>query len=139
MRYYYGEANILRALDEAEFWKRQEAEHAGLIPAVTPGLEAEYVQRLAQFGIQLNSMNAEAVTFITSLTRSKGVVSRELRTQMQEFIHRCVEQSQLFVAFMTELLQQSAAVMANQTSQTVINHMIRESSYFIGIDQLMLG
>ena len=139
MQYYYGEKNVHRALDEAEFWKHQEKEHAGLIPAVTPGLEPQYVQKLEQFEIELGQANAEAVKYTTSSTRSKGAVPRELRAQMLDFIKQCVEQSQNFSAFMTELLQNSKAVHTNQASQTVIHHMIRESQYFIGINQLMLG
>ena len=64
---------------------------------------------------------------------------RELRLQMLDFIRLCIEQSQDFTALMTKLLEDSQAVRENQTSQTVIHHMIRESQYFIGIDQLMLG
>ena len=139
MQYYYGEKNIVRALDEAEFWKHQEKEHAGLIPAVTPNLEPQYIQKLEQFGIALGFMNAEAVKYTASITRSRGAVPRELRVQMLDFIRLCVEQSQDFTALMTKMLEDSQAVRENQTSQTVIHHMIRESQYFIGIDQLMLG
>jgi len=139
MQYYYGEQNILRALDEAEFWKHQEKEHAGLIPAVTPALEPQYIHKLEQFGIELGNMNAEAAKYIASLTRSKGRVNRALKVQMLTFIKQCVEQSKRFVELMTELLQSSQAVHDNPTSQTVIYHMIRESQYFIGIDQLVLG
>ena len=138
MHYYYGEKNILRALDEAEFWKHQEKEHAGLIPVVTPGLEPQYVQQLKQYEVELGQANAEAAKYITSYTRSKGAVPRELRAQMLGFVRQCVEQSQHFVAFMAELLQSSQAVHASQPSQNVIHHMIRESQYFIGIDQLMI-
>ena len=139
MQFYYGEQNILRALDEAEFWKHQEAEHAGLIPVVTPDLEPQYVQRLEEFGVELGLMNAEAVKYIESVTRSKGMVSRELKMQMQNVIKRCVEQSMSFSDFMKEMLQNSHAVRSNKPSMTVIHHMIRESQYFIGIDQLILS
>ena len=139
VQYYYGAQNILRALDEAEFWKHQEAEHAGLIPIVTPELESQYVQRLAQFGIELSRMNAEAVKYIESVTRSKGSVSRGLKMQMLNFIKQCVAQSQSFTNYMGEMLHDSHAVRANASSQTVINHMIRESQYFIGIDQLIIS
>ena len=139
MQNYYGEQNILRALDEAEFWKHQETEHAGLIPVVTPGLEEQYVQKLEKYGVELGNMHAQAVKYTASITRSKGAVSRELRRQMVDFIRQCVQQSQEFSAFMTELLADSQAVKSQQTSQTVIRHMIRESQYFIGIDQLILG
>ncbi|MCL2218163.1 MAG: DUF2935 domain-containing protein [Defluviitaleaceae bacterium] len=138
MQYYYGEKNILRALDEAEFWKHQEAEHTGLIPVVTPNLEPQYVQRLEAFGLEFNNMNAEAQKFITSITRSKGMIDHELKAQMLSFLNACVEQSKAFINLMTEMLQNSHAVRANATSQTVLNHMIRESQYFIGIEQLMV-
>ena len=138
VQFYYGEQNIKRALDEAEFWKHQEAEHTNLIPVVTSNLEPQYVQRLEQLGIEIGSLHAEAVKFIAGITRSKGMVSRQLKIQMLDLIKRCVEQSQNFIGLMTEMLQHSHAVRSNQPSQTVIHHMIRESQYFIGIDQLIL-
>jgi len=128
----------LRALEEAEFWKRQEAEHAGLIPEVTPDLEPQYVQRLERFGNELEWMNAEAAKFIESVTRSKGAVGGELKKQMLGLVKRCAEQSGDFIKFMAELLQNSRAVRADKAAQTVIRHMIRESQYFIGIGQLVL-
>ena len=139
MRFYYGERNILRALDESEFWKHQEAEHAGLIPVVTPNLEPQYAQRLEQFGIDISHMNAEAVKYISSVTRSKGIVSRDMKMQMLDFIKRCMEQSMNFTACMTEMLENSHAVRTSQPSQTVLHHMIRESQYYIGIAQLIAG
>jgi len=138
VQFYYGVQNVLRALDEAEFWKHQEAEHAGLIPAVTPNLEHQYVKRLEQLGVELYHMNAEAVKYIESATRSRGMVNRGLKTQMLNLVSQCVEQSKVFVGLMEEMLQNSHAVRASQVSQTVIHHMIRESQYFIGIDQLVL-
>jgi len=129
----------LRALDETEFWKHQETEHAGLIPLVTPNLETKYVQRLGQLKTELSTMNAEAAKYITSITRSKGAVSRALRSQMINFVKRCVEQSQGFTMLMTDMLQNSGAVSSNPSSQEVIRHMIRESQYYIGIGQLILS
>ena len=139
MQFYYGEQNILRALDEAQFWKHQEAEHADLIPVVTPNLEPEYVQKLEQFHTELGLMNAETVKYIESVNRSRGVLSRELKAQMLNLIHKCLEQSKSFVLLLSEMLQDSHAVQENPTSRTVINHMIRESNYFIGIDRLILS
>jgi hypothetical protein len=138
MRFYYGEQNILRALDEAEFWKHQEAEHAGMVPVVTPGLEAQYVQRLEQFGSELSTMHAEVVKYTESATRSRGIVSRVMRAQMLELVKRCIDQSEAFTQLLEELLQNSHAVRSNNASQVVIHHQIRESKYFIGIDQLIL-
>ena len=138
MQFYYGEQNIWRALDEAEFWKQQETEHAGLVPLVTPGLEPQYVQRLEQFGIELSAAHAEAVKYTASFTRSKGMVSRNIKIQMYDFIECCIDQSLGFTDLLMELLQSSHAVRANQSAQVVIRHMIRESQYFIGIAQLVV-
>ena len=138
MQFYYGVQNILRALDESEFWKHQEREHAGLIPIVTPDLERQYVQRLEQLGADLGHMHAETVKYVESVIRSKGMVSRDLKMQMLDVIKQCVEQSKGFVDFMEEMLRNSQAVRSSQPSQTVIHHMIRESQYFIGIGQLIL-
>ena len=139
MQFYYGAQNILRALDEAEFWKRQEADHADLIPVVTPNLEAEYVQGLARFAAELNKLNEEAVRYVESANRAAGATGPELDAQILELITHCVEESQNFVDYMNEMLKNSRAVRANASSVAVIHHMIRESEYFIGIATLILS
>ena len=139
MQFYYGEKNILRALDEAEFWKHQETEHAGLIPQVTPNLEPEYAKALEQYATELDLMHSEVVKNIASFTRSEGNISPEMQTHMLDVVRQCIEQSSAFVALMVEMLRSSPAVQASQSSQTVIKHMIRESQYFIGIDTLILS
>ena len=138
MRFLYGDQNILRALDEAEFWKHQEAEHAAMIPIIAPGLENQYVHQLEQFGNELSLMNAEVVKHIESVTRSGGSVSHALRMQMLNVIKKCIEQSQNFIQLLEDILQNSDAVRINKPAQTVVHHQIRESKYFIGIDQLII-
>jgi len=138
MQYYYGAQNILRALDEADFWKHQEMEHAGLIPIVAPSLEPEYVEKLTEFGIEIGHLYAEAVKCIESVNRSRGMLSRELKMQMLNLIKKCIEQSQRFISFMGELQENSQAVRSSQPTVTLLHHMIRESNYFVGIAQLIL-
>jgi len=139
MQFYYGEQNIVRALDEAEFWKHQEAEHADLIPVVTPNLEPEYVQNLEQIGLECSALHEETVRYTESITRLQGAVDNAMKTQMMNLIKRCIAQSLRFIDYMEEMLRQSQAVRSNKTSQTVIHHMIRESDYFVGIDQLIVA
>ena len=139
MRFFYGEQNVLRALDEAEFWKHQETEHADLIPVVTPNLEPHYAQRLEKFKEEFSAMHAEVVKYAESATRSRGIIGRELRMQMLKLVKLCIDQSEDFTELLADMLKNSRAVHASQTSQTVIHHMIRESKYFIGIDQLILS
>lgn len=49
MRFFYGDKNILRALEEAQFWKHQESEHTDVIMEVVPDLEDEYVTKLEEY------------------------------------------------------------------------------------------
>jgi len=138
MQYYYGAQNILRALDEADFWKHQEMEHTALIGVVTPNLEPYYVQKLSQLGNEIAHLYSEAVKYVESVTRSRGVLSRELKIQMYNLIKKCVEQSQYFTELMEEMLTESQAVKENPTTPTLLHHMIKESKYFIGVAQLIL-
>lgn len=138
MQYYYGDKNILRALDEAEFWKHQEIEHTTVIQLVTPGLESEYVQGLKGFETEFTRKHAEIVQYIESVTRSNGNFSNELYSKMIQVIQTSIQLSMQFIEYLNMMLGRSSAVEANTSSQTVINHIIRESQYFIGIDQLIL-
>ncbi len=138
MQFYYGEKNLLRALDEAEFWKHQESEHTTVVQLVTPGLEPIYVTRLQQFEQEINSIRAQLVKYIESAVRSKGMLNKVISAQITSLIKKCLVQSNQFVEFLEEMLLRSEAVKASKSSQTVIHHLIRESQYFIGIDQLIL-
>lgn len=110
VQYYYGEQNIYRALDEAEFWKNQEAEHTTVIILTTPGLEQEYVDKLHQFELEFRRLHSELVLLIESVTRSKFALTRDLKAGMISLIKECIQSSQMFVIFLQELLQNSSAV-----------------------------
>jgi len=138
MRFYYGERNVLRALDEAEFWKHQEAEHTDLIPVVTPNLEPDYAARLIKLGIEMRDLQSEVVKYIESSVRDGRTVGRDLYSQIMNLLSACVTQSNDFVTLMNDMLHHSHAVLAAAHSQDVIHHMIRESQYYIGIGQLIL-
>ena len=84
-------------------------------------------------------MLAEVVKYVESVTRSRGMISRELKIQMINLIKRCIEQSESFIELLEEMLNNSHAVQSDKISQTIIYHQIRESKYFIGIDQLILS
>ncbi len=139
MQYYYGERNLLRALDEAEFWKHQEIEHTTVIQKIVPNLEQKYMQELMQFQNELSKTHAELVKLIESAVRSKGAFSNAKKLDMVDVIKKSLVESQKFVEFMQELIEYSEAVKPNEFAKTVLHHQIRESQYFIGIDELILG
>ena len=64
MNFFYGDKNLLRVLDEAEFWKHQESEHVTVIETIVPGLENQYVSKLNDFQLMFTNTQGEAVKLI---------------------------------------------------------------------------
>lgn len=133
MRFFYGDKNIIRALDEAEFWKHQESEHTDVIREVTPDLEEEYVTKLEEYKEIFDSTHARIVQFIETAINCQNILSPENYQGIINIINLAVAQSKVFVDFLTMLLRESNAVKNNPSAAVVINHIRRESEYFIGI------
>jgi hypothetical protein len=104
---------------------------------MTPNLEQEYIHRLKQLGNNINVLRGEIVKSIESANRS-FVLNREIRAKMTDIVKQCIKQSNDFIELMNEMVANSKVVQANNSSKTVILHMIRESQYFVGIEQLVL-
>ncbi len=133
MRFFYGDKNILRALEEAEFWKHQESEHTDVIQEVTPDLEEEYVSRLEEYKEIFDSTHARIVQLIETAVNCQNMLSPEIYQEIINIINLAVAQSKVFVNFLGMLLRESDAVKNNPAAVVVINHIRRESEYFIGI------
>ena len=56
-----------------------------------------------------------------------------MEQRIVQFIRYAIEQSRKFIELLDELSASSAAVRKNPVVQVVINHIRRESEYFIGI------
>jgi hypothetical protein len=138
MQFYYGERTLARALDEAEFWKRQEAEHTVVIRQIAPNLEPRFVIQLQQYETAFNQAKGLVVRYIETLVRSRDNVSRSMRQQILEFLEKALEQSKQFVQLLNQILLESDAVRNSPVAPVVINHIRRESEYFIGITQAIL-
>ncbi len=138
MRFYYGDKNIHRALDEMEFWKRQEAEHTVVIQEIVGNLEERFVKQLDSFQKEFAKVEGKTVQYIEAIIRSKGNISPMFYQQTMQLINLGLEQSQKFVLLLNEMLEDSKAVSDNPVAVTVINHIRRESEYFIGIAKTIL-
>ncbi len=138
MQYYFWDKNPLRLLDEAEFWKRQEKEHTDVIRNTTPDLEPKYIKQLGEFNLAFTQMEGKAVQLIETTVRSKDIISPSLKKDISMFIDASIAQSQQFVDLLDSMLANSKAVQANQFSQILIDHIRRESEYFIGIAQTIM-
>lgn len=133
MQNYYGDKMFLRVLDEAEFWKLQESEHTVVIRNIVLGLEDEYVRQLQTWEQVLSQTQATAERYMEAVIRSGSCISPQLHQQIMEFINFCICQSQEFVRFLNLISSTSNAIRDNPVALTVIDHIRRESEYFIGI------
>ena len=137
MQFLYGERNLSRVLDEMAFWKRQEAEHTTVIREVASNLEPEFVCRLQQFEQAFQQVEGLVVKYIETIIRSKGDISFAMQQQIMQLVCSTTSQSQQFIALLDQILSESAAV--DFVVAVVINHIRRESEYFIGIVQIILS
>ncbi len=138
MQFYYGQQMPLRILDEAEFWKHQEAEHTVVIRALVTDLEAEYIEALEEWEAAFKETHQRVVRFIESVIRSAYYISAALQKQVLELVTFCLKQSLQFIELCRQIKTNSAAVSANPTAKVVLDHIIRESEYFVGIAQALL-
>lgn len=139
MQFYYGESMPLRILDEVQFWKRQEEEHTVVIRNIVVNLESNFVKQLEEWGRVLAQTEGTAVKYIETVIRLKNRINQALRQQIMQFVGYALHQSQNFIALLNQMVADSEAVRNNLTAVVVINHIRRESEYFIGIAQAILN
>jgi hypothetical protein len=138
MQFYYGPQMPLRILDEAEFWKHQEEEPTVVIRELVANLEPSYVETLKKWEEALSATHQQVARFIESIVRVGYYVPYQLYQQVMQLISHCVKQSLDFIQLCRKIKTESKAVSRKPTAKVVLNHIIRESEYFIGITQLLL-
>lgn len=138
MQFYYGSQMPLRVLDEAEFWKQQEAEHTVVIRELVDNLEDQYRDGLSRWERVLDSTHHHVERFVESVMRSNHQIAPQLSHQVIELVAFCQQESNAFIQFCLDIKHNSQAFTTNQTAKVVIDHIIDESEYFIGIAQTVL-
>jgi Domain of unknown function (DUF2935) len=138
LQFYYGNQMPLRVLDEAEFWKHQEEEHTVVIRELVANLEEEYVKAMHEWEKALGETHKQVIRFIETVIRSKDHLSNSLYQQVLQLVSFCLQQSVEFIKLCEQIKNESAAVSANPTAKVVLDHIIRESEYFVGIAQTIL-
>lgn len=138
MQFYYGQQMPLRVLDEAEFWKMQEAEHTVVIREAFGRLEPEYAEALKQWEQVLTATHQKVTGYIESVIRSP-YVHVWLHHQVVQLVAYCLEESTAFIAFIRTIKENSRVAVDHPVARTILDHIIRESEYFIGIARVILG
>lgn len=139
MRFFYGPQMPLRILDEAEFWKLQEEEHTVVIRELVKGLEKEYREALSMWEEALSKTHQQVVSFTESVVRSGYYVPQLLYQQVLQLVRFCLKQSEDFIELCRQIKVNSKVVSGNPTAKVVLDHIIRESEYFIGIARVLLA
>lgn len=138
MQFYYGQQMPLRILDEAEFWKQQEEEHTVVIRELVSSLEEKYVKALLQWEKALSETHQLIVRNIESVIRSGQYIPNQLYQYVLQLVVFCLKQSIHFIELCRQIKSNSKVVSKNPTAKVVIDHIIRESEYFVGIAQALL-
>lgn len=72
------------------------------------------------------------------MNRSNGQVSQALYQDILQLTQFCLQQSEQFIRFCRTLMEASEPISNNPTAKVVLNHIIVESEYFIGVAQTIL-
>ena len=139
MQFYYDEKMPLRILDEGEFWKQQESEHTVVIRELVKDLESEYVEALKSWEQAFAQTEAVFGRYIETVVRSGRKIRSRVLKQIKELVTFSVHQSQQFILLLNHLGAESTALRDNPTAIVVLNHIRRESEYFIGISEALLS
>lgn len=128
---------LLRVLDEVEFWKRQETEHTDVIRTFAPDLEAEFVEMLKQWKQAFADSEALAIRYIETLVRSGDHIPLAVSQVISSLVEHSLQQSQHFIDLLVRMETESQAL-KNPFFGVVLEHIRRESEYFIGVAQVVL-
>ena len=137
MQFYYGKQMPFRIVDEIEFWKLQEEEHTVVIREALTSLEKKYVDALKKWEQALSETHQKAVSFAESVTRSQYVYG-DLYQQVLELTKFSTDESMKFIDLCREIKVHSTAAKDNPIAKTILDHIISESEYFIGIARVVL-
>ncbi|BFH66633.1 MAG: DUF2935 domain-containing protein [Paenibacillus dendritiformis] len=137
MQFYYGQQMPLRVLDEAEFWKMQESEHTVVIREALTNLENHYVEALKQWEQALTRTHQNVVSYVESVIRSQYVPA-QLHQQVIQLVTYCLDESMKFIELCRQIKTHSSTAKNKPIAQTILDHIIRESEYFIGIGRVIL-
>jgi len=133
MLYVYGPLMPVRILEEIVFWKTQEKEHTAVLKALIPGLEEPYVKLLEQWAAVFAATEEAAHRLLESAINPSPPEHEVLLAETGQLLHVSCNQSYEFIRQLYAMMESSAAVKAMPLAVTVLQHVIRESQYFLNV------
>lgn len=135
----YGPLMPLRLLEEIRFWKDQEKEHTVVIRELIPNLEPDYVKAMKNWEPAFAHTEFQAIQWIEAAIRSPGAIPPYIQCHALSLLRTSIEQTNAFIHQLQQMKLESAAIRSLSTAPIVIDHIIRESEYFLGILQAYLA
>jgi Fe-Mn family superoxide dismutase len=135
MLYVYGALMPVRVLEEIRFWKMQEREHTVVIRTLVPDLEPPFVRLLEEWEGVFEQAEMAAGRMLEAILRGGIIVAQAQHLQIRELLAAAALQSQQFVQQLMLMEQQSVPVRTRPVVKSVLEHIIRESEYFLGVLQ----
>src|SRR5690606_11182741 len=106
--------------------------------ALVPNLEPHFVKALKDWEQALSRTHATFVQYIETAVRGGQYLNPQFYQQVLGLVQFALQESQQFISLLNQLGTQSEPLKNNPTAITVLNHIRRESEYFIGIAQALL-
>jgi hypothetical protein len=113
--------------------------NTSVIRALVKDLEPPFVTALQEWEQALSQTQATFVRYIEFVGRSGNQVNPDFYSQILELVQFAVDESNRFVQLLNQLGTESESLKKNPTAIAVLNHIRRESEYFIGIAQAYLS
>ncbi|HJV46199.1 MAG TPA: DUF2935 domain-containing protein, partial [Bacillota bacterium] len=135
----YEDKMLIRVLDEGEFWKHQEGEHTEVIRALVKDLEPQFIKALQEWEQAFARTEEVFIRYVELFIRSGSKINPLITKQIMELVQFALDQSIEFVKLLDQLGTTSKAVKSSPTAVTVLNHIRRESEYFIGIAKALVS
>lgn len=127
----YGDLMPVRLLEEIQFWKNQELEHAHMISQLVPDLEPAYVQVLSEWEQVFQKTEETARGWLNSISKKRQLPEQPMIEQIELLLKASVYQSEQFVQQLEYMRQYSKVVQDNQPASLVVSHIVRESYVFV--------
>lgn len=115
----------------------QEEEHTVVIREALDHLEEKYVDALKKWEQALSETHQKAVSFVESVNRST-YVHKQLHNQVIQLVTFSLDESTKFIELCRQIKTHSSAAKNSLIAKTILDHIVRESEYFIGIARTVL-
>lgn len=131
----YNSLMPLRIMEEVRFWKMREKENIAMLSELCTGIEPHFAQLLQAWADVLHKTGDAADRWIkSSLNESLAMHNlAQNQSDYNKMMRHAVKQSEDLTQHLHKLAAQSHTISNSPPIIVVVQHIIRESEYFLGV------